>query len=509
VLGPPAGDEAAHLYRTLLVREGVWIWDNLWYGGHYPLASYSLLYYLPAAVIGNEPLAVIATVFSAALFASICIREWGAEARWPARSFAVLAAVPVFTGTYPWAAGLACALGSLRAFQGGRVWLALACAALTLGFSPLGFGFLCLVLLAVAAVRSPPRKLVIAVGGGLAVLAGIQLAIDVLFPALGRYEFPASELGIVLAVVGAGAAVAWRAPGGRLLVALFLLLGAVCIVAFLAPSPLGSNLTRFRTLVFPAVLLAAVLARFRPRLLAVPLVVAALAYNIAPHANIAGELTDSRAAGAAFWAPALDFLRQRSSPDYRVDVVPTFDNWEAYFVPRAGFALARGWYRQLDLDRNRVLYEEELTADEYREWLRSLGVRYVLLPHVELDRLAAEDQAVLLRSGDSGLSEVLRTPGWTIYELPQATPVLSGPGASGLSVFEHDRIEGWARAPGSYRLRVRYTPYWEVAQGDVCLEEATDGMTVVRVRRPGAFVLGVPGAGTLLRVVFGVRPSSC
>jgi len=55
-IAPPLGDAPAHLYRTLLVQQGVLVWDNLWYGGHYPLASYSLLYYLPAAVVGNIPL---------------------------------------------------------------------------------------------------------------------------------------------------------------------------------------------------------------------------------------------------------------------------------------------------------------------------------------------------------------------------------------------------------------------------------------------------------------------
>src|SRR5687767_10229975 len=52
-LTPTGGDAAAHLYRTLLVREGVFVWDNLWFAGQYPLASYSLLYYLPAALVGN------------------------------------------------------------------------------------------------------------------------------------------------------------------------------------------------------------------------------------------------------------------------------------------------------------------------------------------------------------------------------------------------------------------------------------------------------------------------
>src|SRR5687768_7029695 len=97
---PPGGDAAAHLYRTELLREGVALWDNLWFAGHYPLASYSPLYYLPSALVGNVPLVVAAAVVSAALFASLATRRWGAAARWPARCFGVLAAGPLYTGTY-------------------------------------------------------------------------------------------------------------------------------------------------------------------------------------------------------------------------------------------------------------------------------------------------------------------------------------------------------------------------------------------------------------------------
>mgnify|MGYP003289630990 CR=1 FL=1 len=115
--GPPGGDMPAHLYRTMLVEDGVLVWDNLWYGGHYPLASYSLLYYLPATVFGNLPLAVAAVILSAALFASVCRQEWGARAAWPARVFAVLASGSIFTGTYTYALGLAALLGAIRALQ--------------------------------------------------------------------------------------------------------------------------------------------------------------------------------------------------------------------------------------------------------------------------------------------------------------------------------------------------------------------------------------------------------
>ena len=171
-LAPPTGDAPAHLYRTLLVEEGVYVWDNLWYGGHYPLASYSLLYYLPAALVGNLPLVFAAVVVSAVLFASIVEREWGAAGHWPARAFAVLAAGPIFVGTYSYALGLAAGLGALRLLQGDRRWLAAGAAALTLGFSPLAFVFLCIVLVALALVRRVGPHAVAFV----AALAGIAAA---------------------------------------------------------------------------------------------------------------------------------------------------------------------------------------------------------------------------------------------------------------------------------------------------------------------------------------------
>ena len=97
-VGPAPGDAPVHLYRTFLVRDGALVWDNFWYAGTYPLASYSLLYYLPAALVGNLPLVFAAAVASTVLFSSIALREWGRAAVWPARAFGVLAAAPLFTG---------------------------------------------------------------------------------------------------------------------------------------------------------------------------------------------------------------------------------------------------------------------------------------------------------------------------------------------------------------------------------------------------------------------------
>ena len=131
------------------------VWDTFWYAGHYPLLGYSLLYYFPAALVGNDLVALVSVVAAAALFASLAHREWGEAARWPSRLFAVVACGPLFTGTYPYAAGFAAGLAALKALQLGRPWLAAGLAALTLGLSPLAFLFLCLAALAAFLGRRP------------------------------------------------------------------------------------------------------------------------------------------------------------------------------------------------------------------------------------------------------------------------------------------------------------------------------------------------------------------
>ena len=123
-IGPAPGDAPVHLYRTFLVRDGALVWDNFWYAGTYPLASYSLLYYLPAALVGNLPLVFAAAVASTVLFSSIALREWGRAAVWPARVFGVLAAAPLFTGLYAYTLGFAAMLAALKLLQLRRPWLA-------------------------------------------------------------------------------------------------------------------------------------------------------------------------------------------------------------------------------------------------------------------------------------------------------------------------------------------------------------------------------------------------
>src|SRR5437588_9648525 len=155
---PPHGDASAHLFRTFLVRRGDFLWDNYWYGGEYPLASYSLLYYFPAALLGNTIVVVVAAVAASVVFAVVSWEAWGADARWAARLFAVFAVEPLLRTEYPFALAVPLLLASLGFLRSGRTRHGAVFAALTLGVSPLAFAFLCLTAVGLFVARPGPDR---------------------------------------------------------------------------------------------------------------------------------------------------------------------------------------------------------------------------------------------------------------------------------------------------------------------------------------------------------------
>jgi hypothetical protein len=486
---PPGGDLAAHLYRTLLAREGVWVWDNLWFAGQYPLFSYSLLYYLAASVVGNTVLGVGSIVAAAVLFCSLALREWGAVARWPVRSFALLGAGQLFTAAYPFDAGVASMLGSVWALQRGRVIVGLAFAAFTLGFSPLAFLFLLLVVAALWLRSRQLNRRVLLLVVALVATAAAELGVLVLFPS-GQLVYPYGlwRLFAGLAVAGSSAALAARRRAHSLTM-IFVVWAAASVVAYLVPSAVGHNILRASTFVFPLSLLAGAMSGFRPRWLALPAVAGAFLATVVPYLSMIPARSSTAGESAAFWQPMIRFLAARSGPDFRVEVVPTANHWEAYYLPRAGFALARGWYRQLDIADNPVFYRRPLTPESYRGWLRSEGVKYVIVPHAPLEAVDAPGEAALVRSGRSSLRRVWSDANGTIYAVPHPQAILSGPGRSTISSLSSSRIVGRVARPGRYVLRVHFTPYWRVSGAVVCVQPAGTTRTTLELGRAGRFVL--------------------
>jgi hypothetical protein len=150
--------------------------------------------------------------------------------------------------------------------------------------------------------------------------------------------------------------------------------------------------------------------------------------------------------------------------------------------------LTRGWFRQDDFPQNEVLYDKPLTKAGYLGWLRSLGVRYVVLTDAPTD-YSAKREALLISSGHSGLILARRMRHMTIFLVPKAHPIATGQGAARLVEFGEDRMAIDVSKKGHYRIAVRYSPYWGAVGGAACVSRGDDGMLRVDTSRRGLITL--------------------
>jgi hypothetical protein len=504
----PGTDFAAHAYqRALFLHHGFLLWDNFWYAGRYSFVTYSLLYYPLAAVLGIRLLAVLTVGLAALAFALVLGREWGPSARWASRAFAVLWAGLVLSAAYPFALGAAAGFVALLAAQRGHRWRFALAAATTIAASPLAFVFLVLALggIALTRVRGLRRLAAPAVAVGL--LAAVEGALLLAFPAVGHFPFPTSDLLAALVFSLTGAVLMARVERGRLLAVFFAGYSLLCVVSYAIPNELGSNVSRIRFAAFPLAVLTMGLRRWRP--LPVTLVAAALAlsWNVTPVVRaLVGGGADPELS-FAYWRPATEFLKAHRDPAFRVEAVDTAKHAPAYYLAAAGVPLARGWFRQDDFPVNEVLYDGTLGPRAYLRWLRELSVRYVVLSTAPPD-YSSVAEAKLLRSGRSGLPVVFRDARLTIFRVPDPRPLLTGPGEARVLHFGHDQVVLRTGAPGAYRVGVRWSPYWHASAG--CLTPAGDGMMRLTTTRPGRATLRFEsGLGAIVRHLAGASHATC
>ena len=481
-LGPPGVDLAAHAYqRTFLIQHGFAVWNNFWYAGRYTFVNYSLIYYPLAALLGIKVLAVTTIAAAASAFTLVALRQWGLDARLSSRTFAVLWTGIVLSAAFPFALASAFALLSLWALQSGRRGRFAICAVLCLAASPLAFALLGVLLGGVAVARRSLRDvrlpLAIMVGGGLAELVTYRLFADP-----GRFPFGVWQFAAALVFCGIGVAVTWHVQSARPLHGLFWVYGAACLVVFAVPSAVGSNIERIRFAALPIALLAVSLRRWRPLRLVVPALVLAAVWNLTPIVSSYARATADPSVRQAYWQPAIDYLHAHLSASYRVEAVDTADHWAAAYLPDAGIPIVRGWYRQADFPQNELLYDGVLRRSTYQRWLRSLGVRYVVLSDAAPD-YSSKQEALLIRTGRSGLLPVFRSRHVTVYELPNARSVVVGPGLASVEWLWPARAVFMVDKAGSYRVALRWSPYWRTRQG--CVSEERDGMIRLTAKHPG------------------------
>jgi hypothetical protein len=500
----PGTDFAAHAYqRALFLHQGFVLWDNFWYAGRYSFVTYSLLYYPLAALLGIRLLAVLTVALAALAFALVLGREWGTTARWAGRAFAVVWAGLVVSAAYPFALGAAAAFVALLAAQAGRRWRFVAAAAVTVAASPLAFLFLLLALGGIALTHAGGLRRIAAPAAAVGLLATIEGALVVAFPTVGHFPFPTTDLLAALVFSLTGAVLLARIERARPLALFFAGYSLLCLVSYAVPTELGSNVSRIRFAAFPLAVLTMALRRWRP--LPVTLVAAtlALSWNVSPVVLALVRSDGDPELSVAYWRPATEFLRAHRDPSFRVEAVDTAKHAPAFYLAGAGVPLARGWFRQDDFPLNQVLYEDELRPVDYLRWLRELSVRWVVLSTAPPD-YSSKAEAALLRSGRSGLPIAFRSPRITIFRVPDPRPLLTGPGEARVLRFGHDRVVVWTAAAGTYRLGVRWSPYWRASAG--CLTEGADGMLRLATAAPGQATLRFEsGLGAIVRHLAGER----
>jgi hypothetical protein len=466
---PPSNDFAVQHFRFELFRESPFaIWNNQWFAGHHTPA-YSLLVPLLGSVLGAVWLGSICMVLGAWLGSLLVHRlvELHPDLRYP-RVASVLLVVGLLASLYggrtTFLLGSVLGIGALHASLTAHWRTTALCALFTAFASPVAGLFIAVIGMAVVCARS------LSVRHGLALvvppLAAIA-AVAVMFPEGGDFPFPWGGVINVLIATAVLGALGWRYLFMRWMCLGY---GVFVLLCAVLTTPVGGNSARLLALAAPVVLvMVARLAMPWVALMLVPL----LALGWAP---VSAMVTlDSEQSDEEFYLPLIDVLQGLPAP-LRVEVVPLATHGEADWVGLA-VPIARGWNRQLDRKYNPLFYGRSLSADQYLDWLQSLGVRYVAIADATLD-VAGEKEAELLADPPSYLKKIHDDGVWRVFEVVAHTELIAS-GHGELTELITDSFRLHLDGDGPVVVRVRFSPWFRVTEGDACVRPNPLGWTVV------------------------------
>ncbi|MFI6699644.1 hypothetical protein ACIBJC_11815 [Streptomyces sp. NPDC050509] len=484
VLATGGGDLAAQFaWAGFMARHPGSAYNLSWYGGTHT-ANYSVLAPPLMALLGVRTVSVLAGLAGTWVLGLLFVRTGVPRPVWPALLGAFALWCNVASGRTTFALGVAlglvAVLGTLRLrtdrprtdrlrtgrLRTGRVVCAWLFAALATLASPVAGLFL----VVVGAAYLLDRRWV--KGASLIVPPGLVVATTtLLFPFQGEQPMSPGKLWMPLVACAAlclAVPRSWRVVRYGAFV-----YAAGVVLTFSVSSPIGTNVERLVGLAGPPVLLAALLTRgpVPPRALTRLRKSAALSLVLLVTVCVntywlLGKTDDDLVVSTTVpaWAThtegVISALDRLGADRTRVEVVPARNHREAdVLAPHLN--MARGWNRQLDVERGRLFYENHtgartLAPAAYRAWLDRWAVGLVVLPHGRPDGPAAAE-AALVASAPDWLTPVWRDAHWTVYRVRDAVPLVPAPA----TVVRSDAASMVVRteAAGSVTVRIAYSPW--------------------------------------------------
>lgn len=484
------GDLAAQwAWADFAARHPGSAYDLAWYGGMHPV-SYSILAPCLMALFGVRAVAVAAGAVSAALLA-LLVTGSGVHRPLPVALWGAFAlSCNVAAGRVTFALGTMFALAAVvaaRAAAGddgatGRPRTA-------------GAGALALL----ATMSSPVAGLFVEVAAVALLFTGrrgtgwalalppplVVVATTLLSPFSGIDPMPPSTVVICLVC---SCAVTLLSPRPWRTVRTGAAVYAVGVLLVWAlRTPIGANVQRLALLFGGVVLLAALCARRAASRRRTAALLAACAVTLywTVAANLVGvpEASPPRQA-----AGLLAELRRRHADLARVEAVPMRNHWESWGL--AGTVnLARGWNRQMDVERHPLFYDGSLTAASYHAWLRRWAVGHVVLPAGATD-VAGTAEAAVIRGGPGWLKEVWHDRDWRLYRVTDALPLATSPAS--VQHADAARVVLTVRTAGPVTLRIPWSP-WLAVHGSAGACLARDGdWTRLEAPAPGVHRIHAP-----------------
>jgi hypothetical protein len=412
VIAPPVADlQAADARAGAAGRHvGLGYWLS-WFGGSTP-GQYSVLTPAMAAVVGVTTLAALSVLIIAVVARPLLANTH--RPRSGAFLIVICALCNLWSGRVPFSVGMAVSLVGVLVLMHRNPVLGGVINGIATLFSPLAPAFILLAIVGPAVTRADWRKDLIRFA--IPSVVGLVLP-SLFFGAPAPMPFAATTLAWSVGIVIAAALLDLpRALRYSLYAA-----ALACLGAFLIPSGVGANISRYAFLLLPPLVWA--VARNPKRIVAFALL-PAFAYSGYVVLGDIAEASKPAAQPTYYQGLRTELLQLPGRNNHRIEVLDTETHRAAAdLIP--DIYLARGWETQSD-STNALFYNPSLlNSSSYRRWLDNKAVSWVAVPTQPGSNYQSE--ATLVNAGLPYLHQMWHDEQWTLYSVSSPEAIVPAP----------------------------------------------------------------------------------